>query len=395
MEEKDLLVVVAAGQGMESKGQVLEEVVIPLPRPRSRKCGEWPTPSRRPCGTSQAKDKGGCWRRHATQTNQDATPRPRPRIASFIAPLPRRPKNPEYHDQAGYLRRQLAKAKKAANLAQGDAKKQANLANKKDNQVHALVLQLATQEKKVEEQEKKAEEQEKKAKQAQVGAQAQVAAAMAAISQGLLQRVQSAGVLRTAMKGALARRTVRECKEQEKKAEEARLHAAEALQAAIAGYVARRALAECRLGAVDAHVREVCSEFVTSLSEELQNVISHELVWWHWGSLRGLSGEKRFEWKLKFRGEVDEAHHEEDRKWAVSYRKVSLGAKRISPAQWYAVTGAWEDALLDFSDQVHAIIPYKLVWWEMDQNFDVELDGLSPAGVPMWIWRLEFQGICI
>ena len=209
--------VVAAGQGMESKGQVLEEVVIPLPRPRSRKCGEWPTPSRRPCGTSQAKDKGGCWRRHATQTNQDATPRPRPRIASFIAPLPRRPKNPEYHDQAGYLRRQLAKAKKAANFAQGEAKKAANLANKEANKAHALVLLLATQE-------KKAEEQEKKAKKAQVGAQAQVAAAMAAISQGLLQRVQSAGVLRTAMKGALARHTVRECKEQEKKAEEAWPH---------------------------------------------------------------------------------------------------------------------------------------------------------------------------
>ena len=160
---------------MESKGQVLEEVVIPLPRPRSRKCGEWPTPSRRPCGTSQAKDKGGCWRRHATQTNQDATPRPRPRIASFIAPLPRRPKNPKYHDQAGYLRRQLAKAKKAANFAQGEAKKAANLANKEANKARALVLLLATQE-------KKAEEQEKKAKQAQVGAQAQVAAAMAVIT---------------------------------------------------------------------------------------------------------------------------------------------------------------------------------------------------------------------
>ena len=102
---------------------------------------------------------------------------------------------------------------------------------------------------------------------------------------------------------------------------------------------------------------------------------------------------KRFEWKLKFRGEVDEAHHEEDRKWAVGFRKVSKGAKRISPAQWHAVRCIWEDALLDFSDQVHAIIPYKLVWWEMDQNFDVELDGLSPAGVPMWIWRLEFAGM--
>ena len=364
---------------MESKGQVLQEVMIPLPRPRSK---SGLTPSRRLWGPSLS----GCWRRHATQPNKEAIPRPRPRIASFIAPLPRRPKNPKYHDQAGYLRRQLAKAKKAANFAQGEAKKAANLANKEANKARALVLLLATQE-------KKAEEQEKKAKQAQVGAQAQVAAAMAAISQGLLQRVQSAGVLRTAMKGALARRTVRECKEQEKKAEEARLHAAEALQAAIAGYVARRALAECRLGAVDAHVQEVCSESVTSLSEELQNVTSHELVWWHWGSLRGLSGEKRFEWKLKFRGEVDEAHHEEDRKWAVGFRKVSKGAKRISPAQWYAVTGAWEDALLDFSDQVHAIIPYKLVWWEMDQNFDVELDGLSPAGVPMWIWRLEFAGM--
>ena len=65
----------------------------------------------------------------------------------------------------------------------------------------------------------------------------------------------------------------------------------------------------------------------------------------------------------------------------------------IGALSLYAVTGAWEDALLDFSDQVHAIIPYKLVWWEMDQNFDVELDGLSPAGVPMWIWRLEFAGM--
>ena len=145
---------------MEGKGQVLEEVLIPLPRPRSRKCGEWPTPS--PCGTSQAKDKGGCWRRHVTQTNQEAIPRPRPKIASFIAPLPRRPKNPEYHDQAGYLRRQLAKAKKAANFAQGEAKKAANLANKEANKARALVLLLATQE-------KKAEEQEKKAKKNQVG----------------------------------------------------------------------------------------------------------------------------------------------------------------------------------------------------------------------------------
>ena len=109
------------------------------------------------------------------------------------------------------------------------------------------MLLLATQE-------KKAEEQAQVGAQAQVAAQEQVAAAMAAISQGLLQRVQSAGVLRTAMKGALARRTMRERKEQEKKAEEARPHAAEALQAAIAGYVARHALAECRLGAVDAHV---------------------------------------------------------------------------------------------------------------------------------------------
>ena len=79
----------------------------------------------------------------------------------------------------------------------------------------------------------------------------------------------------------------------------------------------------------------------------------------------------------------DEAHHEEDRKWAVGYRKVSKAAKRISPAQWHAVSCIWEGALWDFSDQVHAIIPHQLVWWEMDQNFEVELDGLSPAGVPI------------
>ena len=60
------------------------------------------------------------------------------------------------------------------------------------------MLQLATQEKKVEEQEKKAE-------QAQVGAQEQVAAAMAAISQGLLQRVRAGAVLSAIFKGALAR----------------------------------------------------------------------------------------------------------------------------------------------------------------------------------------------
>ena len=64
--------------------------------------------------------------------------------------------------------------------------------------------------------------QEKKAEQAQVGAQVQVAAAMAAFSQELLQRVQSrsAAVLRAAVKGAVARQAVTERKVQEKKVDE-------------------------------------------------------------------------------------------------------------------------------------------------------------------------------
>lgn len=402
MEEKDLLLV-AAGQGMESKGQVLEEVVIPLPRPRSRIYG-LPTLSRRPCGTSQAKDKDGCWRSRTNQPSHKAIPRPRPKIASFVASLPRPHGTSKYHDQLGYWRRCAIQAKKAANLAQGVAKKQANLASKVANLEHALVLLLATQEKKVEEQE-----------QAQVGVQAQVEAAMAAISQGLLQRVRAGAVLSAAVKGALARRVVTERKEQEKKAEEARLHAAEVLQAAVARYVARRALAECRLGAVDAHLREVCSEFVNRLSEELQNAIPHELVWWNWRSKFSKDGHiaRDLRWTLKFRGEVDAdspMYSEEERRWAKCTSRsgktaAGEGTSSISklqptpppPGQRSDVRFIWQNALWDFSEQVHAIIPHELVWWELDQpdvpqRWDVTFDGWSPTGVPMWIWSLEFEG---
>ena len=194
---------------MESKGQVLEEVVIPLPRPRSKKYGEWPTPSRQPCGTSQAKEKDDCWRSRTNQPSHEAIPRPRPKIASFVAPLPRPHGTSKYHSQLGYWRRCAIQAKKAANLAQEVAKKQANLANKVANLERVLV-------------------------QAQVEVQTQVAAAMSAISQGLLQRVHAGVVLSAAVKGALARRAVTERKEQEKKAEQAQVGAQVQVAAAVA-----------------------------------------------------------------------------------------------------------------------------------------------------------------
>ena len=202
---------------MEGKGQVLEEVVIPLPRPRSKKYGEWPTPSRQPCGTSQAKEKDDCWRSRTNQPSHEAIPRPRPKIASFVAPLPRPHGTSKYHSQLGYWRRCAIQAKKAANLAQEVAKKQANLANKVANLEHVLV-------------------------QAQVEVQTQVAAAMSAISQGLLQRVRAGVVLSAAVKGALARRAVTERKEQEKKAEQAQVGAHVQVAAAVAAISPERLL---------------------------------------------------------------------------------------------------------------------------------------------------------